>query len=210
LGMVVEEALSMFAQPAASKGLELVVQIDPPDADLSFRGDPFRLRQVFVNLVSNAIKFTPAGKVLVRGAQAETTAADARLCVCVEDSGIGIPPAAQGRIFEQFSQADGSTTRQYGGTGLGLAICARLVGMMNGRIRVESTPGQGSRFFVEMRLPRSLTAAPAPHSSPRLHGAPLLRADLLPAPTANIVATPSGAVGNRPALAPTGSLPERS
>jgi signal transduction histidine kinase/DNA-binding NarL/FixJ family response regulator len=155
LGVVVAEAVSMFAQPAASKGLELTTQVVPQDARLSVRGDPFRLRQIVGNLVGNAVKFTHAGQVVVRVTLQQESTSDALISICVEDSGIGIPAAAQERIFEQFSQADGSTTREYGGTGLGLAICARLVGIMKGSIRVESSPGQGSRFFVDVRLPRS-------------------------------------------------------
>jgi signal transduction histidine kinase/ActR/RegA family two-component response regulator len=155
LGAVVAESVSMFAQPAASKGLELATRVVPQDARLSVRGDPYRLRQIVGNLVGNAVKFTHAGHVVVRVTLQQETTSDALISICVEDSGIGIPAAAQDRIFEQFSQADGSTTREYGGTGLGLAICARLVGIMKGSIRVESSPGQGSRFFVDLRLPRS-------------------------------------------------------
>ncbi len=159
LGATVREAVSMFAQPAAAKGLELLTQFVPPDAHLFVHGDPFRLRQVVGNLVSNAVKFTHEGRVLVRVTLQEETAADCRVSICVEDTGIGISHAAQERIFEQFSQADGSTTREYGGTGLGLSICARLVEMMKGSIRVESSLRQGAKFFVDLRLPRSRTAA---------------------------------------------------
>nr|PZN64552.1 MAG: hybrid sensor histidine kinase/response regulator [Pseudomonadota bacterium] len=155
LGAVVQEAVSMFAQPAASKGLTLDTQFVPGDARWFVHGDPFRLRQVVGNLVSNAVKFTQVGGVLVRVSLQEETAADCRVLICVEDTGIGIAPGSQQRIFEQFSQADGGTTREYGGTGLGLSICARLVDMMKGSIRVESAPGEGAKFFVDLRLPRS-------------------------------------------------------
>ncbi len=170
LSTVVEEAVSMFAQPAASKGLELVAQCVPPDAQLALCGDPYRLRQVIANLVSNAIKFTATGEVVVRVVLQAETERDVLVSLCVEDSGIGIAPAAQGRIFEQFLQADGSTTREYGGTGLGLAICARLVEMMRGGLRVESSPGEGARFFVDLRLPRSRVPPAAPPSSELLDG----------------------------------------
>ena len=158
LGVVVREAVSMFAQPAASKGLELITRLVPEDAHLDVRGDPFRLRQIVSNLVSNAVKFTHTGQVTVQVALLQETASDLQVSISVEDTGIGIPAAAQGRIFEQFSQADGSTTREYGGTGLGLAICARLVGIMRGSIHVESALGRGSRFLVDLRLAKSRAA----------------------------------------------------
>ena len=153
LGEVVEEAASMFAQPAQAKGLDLLVQFNPPDAPLALRGDAFRLRQVVANLLSNAIKFTDRGQVLVRVALLTQTDAEAALQISVQDTGPGIAPAAQDRIFEHFAQADGSTTRQFGGTGLGLAICRRLLGLMGGSIGVESTPGKGATFIVDLHLP---------------------------------------------------------
>jgi signal transduction histidine kinase/DNA-binding response OmpR family regulator/HPt (histidine-containing phosphotransfer) domain-containing protein len=159
---VVEDALSMFAQPAESKGLELISQFIPHDAALSLRGDPFRLRQVIANLISNAIKFTAAGEVVVRVRAHAQSDADVTISLCVEDTGIGIAPAAQAKIFEHFTQADGATSRQYGGTGLGLSICKRLLELMGGSVRVESALGQGSRFFAELRLPRAEVPAPAP------------------------------------------------
>ena len=163
---VVGQALSMFAQPAQSKGLELVAQFTPPDVPLTLRGDPFRLRQVIANLISNAVKFTNVGGVVVRVSLQESGGTDAGVCVCVDDTGVGIAAHAQAKIFDHFAQADGSTTREHGGTGLGLAICKRLLGLMNGSIRVESSPGHGSRFFVELRLPKAQAAAvPARESS---------------------------------------------
>jgi signal transduction histidine kinase/ActR/RegA family two-component response regulator len=158
LGMAVREAVSMFAQPAASKGLELTTRLVPEDAKLKLRGDPFRLRQIVSNLVGNAVKFTHSGRVCVQVTLLQETASDVQVSISVEDTGIGIPAAAQGRIFEQFSQADGSTTREYGGTGLGLAICARLVGLMRGSIHVESALGRGSKFLVDLRLAKAPTA----------------------------------------------------
>jgi two-component system, sensor histidine kinase and response regulator len=153
LADTVEEALAMFAQPAEAKGLELAVQFVPHDAPLSLRGDPLRLRQVICNLLVNAVKFTEEGEVVVRVALLEQSATEAAVRISVEDTGIGIAPEAQEKIFEHFSQADGSTTRRYGGTGLGLAICRRLLTQMNGSIRVESEVGRGSRFIVNLRLP---------------------------------------------------------
>jgi signal transduction histidine kinase/DNA-binding response OmpR family regulator len=163
---VVEDALAMFAQPAAVKGLELAAEFLPHDAPLLLHGDPFRLRQIIANLVSNAVKFTEKGHVVVRVTLKERTASEAVINICVRDTGVGIAPEAQSRIFEQFSQADGSTTRRYGGTGLGLAICRRLLDLMGGSVRVESSLGQGSKFLVEMRLPfaRQATAEPLANS----------------------------------------------
>jgi two-component system, sensor histidine kinase and response regulator len=163
---LVDEALAMFAQAAERKGLELAAQFTPGNAVMGVRGDPLRLRQVLANLIGNAIKFTKAGEVVVRVEFDDATDTDARIRLSVEDTGIGIAPEAHGRIFEQFSQADGSTTREFGGTGLGLAICKRLLALMGGRIRVESTPGQGAKFMVDLRLPKaSSVAAPALQSA---------------------------------------------
>ncbi len=156
LADLIEDTLAMFAQPAAKKGLELAAQFIPNDAALpGLRGDPFRLRQVLANLLGNAIKFTERGEVVVRVALEEQTNAEAQVSICIADTGIGIAADAQDRIFESFSQADGSTTRRFGGTGLGLAICRRLVALMGGSIRVESAVGQGSRFWINMRLPKA-------------------------------------------------------
>ena len=154
LAELVEDAVSMFAHQAESRGLELACQFTPADVCMGLRGDPFRLRQVVANLIGNAIKFTEEGEIVVRVALLGETDKDATIRLCVEDTGIGIAAEAQSRIFEHFSQADGSTTREFGGTGLGLAICKRLVEMMGGGIRIESTPGQGARFIVELSLPK--------------------------------------------------------
>ena len=162
LEVVVEDALAMFVQPAQAKGLELAVQFIPHDAPLALRGDAFRLRQVIANLLGNAIKFTDKGEVVLRVTLQAQTATHATIRLCVHDTGVGIAPTAHARIFEQFSQADGSTTREYGGSGLGLAICQRLLGLMGASIRVESAPGQGSTFVVDLRLPRAQSPAAAP------------------------------------------------
>jgi two-component system, sensor histidine kinase and response regulator len=155
LAELVEDAVAMFAQQAESKGLEIACQFMPPDISLGVSGDPFRLRQVVANLVNNAIKFTEEGEVVVRVVKQDDAGHDTKISLCVEDTGIGIEPAAQARIFEHFSQADGSTTRKFGGTGLGLTISKRLVELMGGTIRVESQPGKGSKFCVDLALPRS-------------------------------------------------------
>ena len=174
---VVEEAMAMFAQPAARKGLELAAQFVPHDAPFALRGDPFRLRQVIANLISNAIKFTARGEVVVRVKALHSSAAEAAVSVSVEDTGIGIPAEAQSRIFDPFAQADGSTTRKYGGSGLGLAICKRLLALMGGSIRVESTPGQGSKFITEFRLALSQGTAPVPIADSLLAGVRALVVD---------------------------------
>ena len=152
LGELLEGTLAMFAQPAEKKGLELVADL-PPEARRCVLGDPFRLRQIVGNLINNAVKFTERGEIVVRARLLGEGAEDCRLRISVEDTGIGIPPHAQQKIFDQFSQLDGSTTRQFGGTGLGLAICRRLVGLMGGEIGVDSQPGKGARFHFDLRLP---------------------------------------------------------
>ncbi len=152
---VVEDVLSMFAQPAENKRLELAAQFTPSDVHLELRGDALRLRQVIANLVSNAIKFTDRGEVVVRVEVLEQGEQDVAMRLSVEDTGIGIAPAAHDKIFEHFTQADASTTRRFGGTGLGLAICQRLLSLMGGKIRVESAPNKGSRFIIDLRLPRA-------------------------------------------------------
>ncbi|WP_298232986.1 response regulator [uncultured Azohydromonas sp.] len=174
---VVEEAIAMFAQPAEVKGLELAMQIVPHDAELTVRGDAFRLRQVVANLVGNAIKFTEAGEVVVRVVMLERHGGMASLRIGVEDTGIGIAPQACMHIFEHFAQADGSTTRQYGGTGLGLAICQRLVHLMGGRIGVRSELGAGSTFSVELRLPVAGNGTALPLDGALLEGARVLVVD---------------------------------
>jgi PAS domain S-box-containing protein len=140
-----EDSLRVLAPRAHQKGLELACHIHPdvPDALV---GDPLRLRQIVVNLVGNAIKFTDHGEIVLHVQEKSRRNGSAQLRFSVTDTGIGIPPEKQAVIFEAFAQADSSTTRHYGGTGLGLAISAELVELMGGRISVESQPGQGSTF----------------------------------------------------------------
>jgi signal transduction histidine kinase/ActR/RegA family two-component response regulator len=142
---VVETSLRPFLGLAAEKGLSLSAAIEP-DLPPSLEGDPTRLRQVVVNLVSNAVKFTQAGSIRVTVSLESIRERTAVLHFLVADTGPGIPPGKQGMIFDAFSQADGSITRRFGGTGLGLAICRDLVKLMGGRIWLESEPGRGSAF----------------------------------------------------------------
>ncbi len=141
----VGDTLKTLAMRAHQKGLELAAHILPEVPD-ELVGDPIRLRQIIVNLIGNAIKFTDTGEVIVRVEQESREGDDIRLHFAVSDTGIGIPKEKQSVIFDAFSQADGSTTRKYGGTGLGLAIATQLVQMMGGKIWVESEVGQGSTF----------------------------------------------------------------
>jgi two-component system sensor histidine kinase/response regulator len=147
----IDDTLKSLAMRAHQKGLELAcdVSTDVPDALI---GDPGRLRQILVNLIGNAIKFTAEGEVIVRVDVEPGAAEDAMLHFSVADTGLGIPAEKQKLIFEAFSQADGSTTRHFGGTGLGLTISMRLVEAMGGQIWVESQPGLGSTFHFTARL----------------------------------------------------------
>ncbi len=131
--------------------LELALDI-APDIPRCLVGDPGRLRQILTNLVGNAIKFTPAGEIVVRARLLRRTSDVARLQISVRDTGIGIPPEKQNLVFEAFEQEDGSTTRRFGGTGLGLSITKRLVRMMNGDITLVSQVGEGSEFIVSVDL----------------------------------------------------------
>ena len=160
----VELVVEMLAERAAAKGLELAYHIDPGTPDL-LCGDPGRLRQILINLAGNAIKFTEQGHVIIRG---WLTGSGARreLRFEVTDTGIGIDAEAKARIFQPFSQADGSTTRRFGGTGLGLAISRQLVEMMGGSIDVQSEPGRGSRFWFAVPV----SAASGQPEAPRFIG----------------------------------------
>ena len=148
---VVLEAVRVLAVSAHKKGLELIADVRP-DVPARIVGDPTRLRQVVINLVGNAIKFTEAGEVVVRVEVDQQTDRSMYLRFSVRDTGMGVPADKQQAIFEAFSQADVSTTRRFGGTGLGLAICARLVQLMDGKIWLESAPGQGSVFCFTGRF----------------------------------------------------------
>ncbi|MDQ5909895.1 MAG: hypothetical protein QG599_1990, partial [Pseudomonadota bacterium] len=153
---VVQDIVALFADHAQRKGLELICAL-PPQA-LAAQGDPARLRQVLINLVGNALKFTERGEVMIRVAAPRPTETGFDVRFEVRDTGVGIPEAAQARIFNAFDQADNSMTRRYGGTGLGLAIARQLVELMGGALTVQSQAGQGATFDFTLPLRPAIDA----------------------------------------------------
>ena len=170
-----DDVLYSVAPRAHEKGLELACDVGA-DVPTALGGDPTRVRQIILNLVGNAIKFTEAGEVVVRVTREISKESEVVLHFVVSDTGIGIPAEKHAAIFESFTQADTSTTRRFGGTGLGLTICARLTSLMGGRIWVESEPGRGSQFHVV--LPFEVRAK-APVRPPRLELADLRGVNVL-------------------------------
>jgi len=157
LPATIDEVLDLFVHAAGRKAVTLIPWFDPTTPSY-VRGDPGRLRQVLINLVSNAVKFTEHGEVVLRVGPVPDTRDTLRFEV--EDTGIGIDDAVVRRLFEPFEQGDRSTTRRYGGTGLGLAICRRLVELMEGEITIQSTVGVGSSFQFTARFPRTQRTEP--------------------------------------------------
>ena len=154
LEQLMEQSAELLAERAHGKGLDMVCRV-PPALHMAYRGDALRLRQVLVNLLGNAVKFTERGQILLQVAEEPgTDPARTRLRFEVRDTGIGIQPVNLGLIFESFSQEDGSTTRRFGGTGLGLAIVRQLITLMGGEVGVDSVPGQGSTFWFWVELSR--------------------------------------------------------
>jgi signal transduction histidine kinase/CheY-like chemotaxis protein len=170
LGPLIEEVVELLAPRAQAKGLQIASDVDERLADRVI-GDIARLRQVLLNLAGNAIKFTDAGGVAV---VAEPGIQPDEITLLVRDTGIGIAPDAQARIFDEFEQADAGSTRKFGGTGLGLAITARIVERMGGRIEVDSTAGVGSTFRVRLRLPPAAGAGVSAFVAPSLAGSAVL------------------------------------
>jgi two-component system, sensor histidine kinase and response regulator len=172
------ETMKILGFRAHQKGLELIYEVQP-DVPESVLGDPGRIRQIVVNLVGNSIKFTARGEILLSVTQETDSSGGVALHFAVKDTGVGIPIEKQQKIFEAFSQADGSMARRYGGSGLGLTICTRLAQMMGGRIWVESQLGVGSTFHFTVRLlaqdPSS--ARPAPVHPEELRDLPVLIVD---------------------------------
>jgi hypothetical protein len=176
LGAMVEEIVELLAPRAQAKGLEIASLVDErlPDRVV---GDTARLRQVLLNLAGNAVKFTETGGVAL---VVEPGGQPDQVTFAVRDTGIGIAPDAQTRIFDEFEQADGGMTRKFGGTGLGLAISRRIVERMGGAITLQSVPGAGSTFAFTVALPRATNAGDTRTATPDLSG----RAILIVAPTA--------------------------
>lgn len=171
----VEEALELVAQKGQEKGLEIACQFED-DVPTYLRGDPGRVRQILLNYLSNAIKFTGKGEVVVRVLLAEETEEEATIRVEVSDTGIGIARDRMDRLFQSFSQVDASTTRKYGGTGLGLSISKRLAKLMGGNVGVESAVGKGSSFWFTVVLTKQ-PGPPKVRSAPRIENLNVLIVD---------------------------------
>jgi PAS domain S-box-containing protein len=201
LAATVEESSSLFALQARIKGLDFssAVSGDLPDMLV---GDAGRIRQVLTNLIGNAVKFTDSGRIDVEAEMVRPTEDGVLIRFSVRDTGIGIPPEQQSRLFESFTQGDGSSTRKYGGTGLGLSISKQLVELMGGELGVESRPGEGSRFWFTASFGKAAVVAPA---------APPRRPIPVPAPPMP-AAPPSPAVPKLPIPSPkpAGVPPQKS
>jgi len=160
LRAIVDQAVDTIALRAAEKGLEMIVYVDP-SLPVWQSGDPTRLRQVILNLLTNAVKFTEKGEIRIAARALNLTTAATKLRVEVADTGVGLSAEQSGKLFTAFVQADSSTTRRFGGTGLGLSICRRLIELMGGSIGVDSTVGSGSCFWFELPLcPANQPSAP--------------------------------------------------
>ena len=154
IGTLVDNILDIVGEQANRKGLELLEYVDPRISS-SLRGDPGRLQQVLINFLSNAIKFTEKGEIVLRADLCEESETHAVVQFSVRDTGIGIPADRVNKLFEAFSQLDASTTRKYGGTGLGLAICKQIVNLMEGEIGANSEPGRGSEFWCRCKFDKA-------------------------------------------------------
>ena len=169
LRRLVEEVIEQFAERTCSKNLELLYSVSA-NVPYALRGDPTRIRQILVNLISNAVKFTDTGHIMLDVAMESKDLDNTRLRLEVRDTGVGISQNACAQVFETFSQADPSTTRKYGGTGLGLTICKQLVEQMGGEIGLYSQPGQGTTFRFTLTLANSALELADEHAPPQLAG----------------------------------------
>lgn len=160
LGILLEDVADTLSLSAVEKGLKLICSVNPA-LPQRYKGDPGRIRQILINLVGNAVKFTTKGEVSVRYEQINTEDGHTFLRFNIKDTGIGLTKEQQQNLFQKFSQADGSTTRKFGGTGLGLAISKQLVELMGGEINVESEPNQGSTFWFTLNLEEAATKTTA-------------------------------------------------
>jgi PAS domain S-box-containing protein len=200
VGMVVEETLDLLAERAQAKDLELITLIDP-SMPATVQGDPGRVRQILLNLVGNAVKFTARGAVVIRISAEPVDADHILLRFAIQDSGIGIAPGVLPNLFRPFTQADGSTTRLFGGTGLGLAISRQLAERMGGAIGVESEAGCGSTFWFTVRV--AIDTAPARVSSRALTSRRILCVDDHSLAAAGLAAA-VGVLGAETAVATSG------
>ncbi|WP_415896109.1 response regulator [Neptuniibacter sp. PT34_22] len=177
MGQLIDEIGLALGMRAHEKNLELICPASPI-IDQWFNADPSRIRQVLVNLIGNACKFTEKGEIAVFYESIETGLNQSKILIKIVDTGIGLDSEQQTRLFERFSQADGSTTRKYGGTGLGLSISRQLVELMGGEIGIESQPGKGSTFWVSLNLPHaSSKPKPTIQSASQLQGQKILVID---------------------------------
>ena len=183
LNALLEQSVDIFRMNIAAKPVELNYELDPA-LPAVIDSDPTRLRQILLNLLGNALKFTEAGEVLARATAAVSPDGQPEVLFCVSDTGKGIDPARQHQLFEPFTQENRSISRHYGGTGLGLTISRRLAGMLGGRIWLESSPGQGSRFFFTVpAVPAGANPEPPPFAGRTIlhYSAPRSTVDTLPA-----------------------------
>lgn len=176
LNEVIEDAVGLFSARAYEKKIELALSVDSHIPEI-LSGAPMRLKQIVSNLVSNAIKFTDKGEVVVRVEQEASSRDDVRLRISVKDTGIGIPPEGKKILFQAFSQMDASITRKYGGSGLGLAICKKLIERMEGEFGFESTYGHGSEFWFRLTIQKTGSSVAKVSSAAELTGIRVLVVD---------------------------------
>ena len=176
LRAALEEVAELFALRAYERGLELTCDV-APDVPVELRGDSGRLKQILANLVSNAVKFTEAGDVVLSATARYQTRTHVTVRLAVNDTGIGIPPDRHADVFESFTQVDATNTRKYAGTGLGLAICRQLTELMDGEIGLTSEPGRGSCFWIDLTFERQQVAAVSQRLPSRLAGRRVLIVD---------------------------------